>query len=123
MNLQKPDIEIAREASVRSIADIGAALGIPAEALHQYGPLKAKVGPDFLATLQERPRGKLVLVTALTPTPAGEGKTTTTVGLGDALNKIGKRATICIRELWMYPAAMRYQRGLWSGPFGDSSFS
>ncbi len=98
MSTQKPDIEIAREASVRPIADVGAALGIPAGALHQYGPLKAKVGLDYLATLQDRPRGKLVLVTALTPTPAGEGKTTTTVGLGDGLNRIGKKAAICIRE-------------------------
>ena len=98
MSTQKPDIEIAREASVRQIADVGAALDIPAGALHQYGPLKAKIGLDYLETLQDRPRGKLVLVTAITPTPAGEGKTTTTVGLGDGLNRIGKKAAICIRE-------------------------
>ncbi|MCZ6587556.1 MAG: formate--tetrahydrofolate ligase [Alphaproteobacteria bacterium] len=98
MNSQKPDIEIAREASVRPITEVGAALGIPASALHQYGPLKAKVGLDYLETLQDRARGKLVLVTAITPTPAGEGKTTATVGLGDGLNRIGKKAAICIRE-------------------------
>ncbi|NNE85314.1 MAG: formate--tetrahydrofolate ligase [Alphaproteobacteria bacterium] len=98
MSAQKPDIEIARAATVRPIAEIGAALGIPADALHQYGPLKAKIGLDYLETLAERPRGKLVLVTAITPTPAGEGKTTTTVGLGDGLNRIGKKAAICIRE-------------------------
>jgi formate--tetrahydrofolate ligase len=96
--MQKPDIEIARAARVRPIAEIGASLGIPADALHQYGPLKAKIGLEYLETLQDRPRGKLVLVTAITPTPAGEGKTTTTVGLGDALNRIGKKAAICIRE-------------------------
>ena len=98
MSSQKPDIEIAREASVRPITDVGAALGIPSGAMHQYGSLKAKIGLDYLETLQDRPRGKLVLVTAITPTPAGEGKTTTTVGLGDGLNRIGKKAAICIRE-------------------------
>ena len=98
MNSQKPDIEIAREANVRPITEVGAALGIPTSALHQYGPLKAKVGLDYLETLQDRARGKLVLVTAITPTPAGEGKTTATVGLGDGLNRIGKKAAICIRE-------------------------
>ncbi len=98
MSAQKPDIEIARQARVRPITEIGAALGIPESALHQYGPHKAKVGLDYVETVQNRPRGKLVLVTAITPTPAGEGKTTTTVGLGDALNRIGKKAAICIRE-------------------------
>jgi formate--tetrahydrofolate ligase len=98
MNLPKPDIEIARAAKVRPIAEVAATLGIPETALHQFGPLKAKIGFDFLETLHDRPRGKLVLVTALTPTPAGEGKTTTTVGLGDGLNRIGKKAAICIRE-------------------------
>ncbi len=98
MSVHKPDIEIAREASVRPITEVGAALGIPASALHQYGSLKAKIGLDYLETLQDRPRGKLVLVTAITPTPAGEGKTTTTVGLGDGLNRIGKKAAICVRE-------------------------
>ena len=98
MNSPMPDIEIARAAHVRPIAEIGDRLGIPADALHQYGPSKAKIGLDYLETLQERRRGKLILVTAITPTPAGEGKTTTTVGLGDGLNRIGKKAAICIRE-------------------------
>ena len=94
----KTDIEIARDAAQQPIADVAAKLGIPADALNQYGPDKAKVRFDFLDGLAERASGKLVLVTAMTPTPAGEGKTTTTVGLGDALNRIGKRTAICLRE-------------------------
>ncbi len=94
----KSDIEIAREAGLEAIASVGAKLDIPAEHLLHYGPHKAKVSFDFINTLADRPSGKLILVTAITPTPAGEGKTTTTVGLGDALNRIGKRATICLRE-------------------------
>ncbi|MEL6287207.1 MAG: formate--tetrahydrofolate ligase [Pseudomonadota bacterium] len=94
----KSDIEIAREASMQPITEIGAKLDIPADALLQYGPSKAKVSYDFIQGLESKPDGKLILVTAITPTPAGEGKTTTTVGLGDGLNKIGKKATICIRE-------------------------
>ncbi len=93
-----PDIEIARAASLKPIAEIGERLGIPAEGLHAYGANKAKVDVSALATGPDRPRGKLILVTAITPTPAGEGKTTTTVGLGDGLNRIGKNALICIRE-------------------------
>ena len=73
-------------------------LGIPEEALEPYGHYKAKVSLDYLASLKDRPTGKLVLVTAISPTPAGEGKTTTTVGLGDALNQLGKRAIVCLRE-------------------------
>ncbi|MCH8212474.1 MAG: formate--tetrahydrofolate ligase [Proteobacteria bacterium] len=94
----KSDIEIARVADMLPIAEVGAKLGIPAEALIQYGPYKGKVSFEFIDGLAGRPDGKLVLVTAITPTPAGEGKTTTTVGLGDALNRLGKRATICLRE-------------------------
>ena len=94
----KSDIEIARAARLLPIGEVAARLGIPADALCQYGSDKAKVRFDFLEQLEDRPDGKLVLVTAITPTPAGEGKTTTTVGLGDALNRIGKRATICLRE-------------------------
>jgi len=94
----KTDIEIAREASMQPIAEIGAKLDIPADALLQYGPTKAKLSYDYIKKLSRKPDGKLILVTAITPTPAGEGKTTTTVGLGDGLNAIGKRATICIRE-------------------------
>ncbi len=94
----KSDIEVAREANMQPIAEIGAKLDIPADQLMQYGPHKAKLSYDFIRSLEDRPDGKLILVTAITPTPAGEGKTTTTVGLGDGLNRIGKKATICIRE-------------------------
>ncbi|MEE8187840.1 MAG: formate--tetrahydrofolate ligase, partial [Kiloniellales bacterium] len=96
--MPKSDIEIAREASMRPIAEVGEILGIPAESLIQYGPHKAKVSFDYINSLADRPDGKLILTTAITPTPAGEGKTTTTVGLGDALNRLGKKATICLRE-------------------------
>jgi formate--tetrahydrofolate ligase len=95
----KSDIEIAQAARMRGINDVGRdKLGIPAEALLNYGPYKAKVSLDYIRTLEDRPDGKLILVSAITPTPAGEGKTTTTVGLGDALNHIGKKAAICLRE-------------------------
>jgi len=83
---------------MQPIAQVGAKLDIPAEELLHFGPSKAKLSMDYIKSLSDRPDGKLILVTAVTPTPAGEGKTTTTVGLGDGLNKIGKRATICIRE-------------------------
>ena len=96
--MPKSDIEIARAASMKPIAEIGAKLDIPADALLQFGPTKAKISYDFIKKQSRKPDGKLILVTAITPTPAGEGKTTTTVGLGDGLNAIGKRATICIRE-------------------------
>jgi formate--tetrahydrofolate ligase len=95
----KSDIEISQAAKMRPIVDVAAdKLDIPAEDLIPYGRYKAKVSLDYIASLAERPDGKLILVTAITPTPAGEGKTTTTVGLGDALNEIGKKAIICIRE-------------------------
>jgi formate--tetrahydrofolate ligase len=99
----KTDIEIAREAKKKPIMEIGAKLGIPAEHLLPYGHDKAKVGQEFIKSLAGRPEGKLVLVTAINPTPAGEGKTTTTVGLGDGLNRIGKRAVVCIREASLGP--------------------
>ena len=92
------DIEIARAAKILPINEIGAGLGIPADALRAYGIDKAKLDHGFLDGLRDRPRGKLVLVTAITPTPAGEGKTTTTVGLVDGLNRIGRKAAVCIRE-------------------------
>src|SRR5438128_5566095 len=93
------DIEIAQKAKLERISKIALAkLGIPEEHLEPYGHFKAKVSLDYLDGLKTRPNAKLVLVTALTPTPAGEGKTTTTVGLGDALNHIGKKAMICLRE-------------------------
>jgi formate--tetrahydrofolate ligase len=94
----KSDIEIARAAKKLPISEIGAKLGIPAEHLEPYGNDKAKVSADFIRSLAGKPDGKLVLVTAISPTPAGEGKTTTTVGLGDGLNRVGKRAAVCLRE-------------------------
>jgi formate--tetrahydrofolate ligase len=99
----KTDIEIAREAKKKPILEIGAKLGIPAESLLPYGHDKAKIAQDFIASLEDRPDGKLILVTAINPTPAGEGKTTTTVGLGDGLNRIGKKAVVCIREASLGP--------------------
>ena len=99
----KSDIEIAREASKQPIQEIGAKLGIPSESLLPYGHDKAKLGQDFINSVQDRDNGKLILVTAINPTPAGEGKTTTTVGLGDGLNRIGKKAAICIREASLGP--------------------
>ena len=92
------DGEIARAARLKPIAEIGAGLDIPADALIPYGHSKAKISAGFLKSLSARPDGDLVLVTAMNPTPAGEGKTTTTVGLGDALRRIGKRAVIALRE-------------------------
>jgi len=93
------NIEIAQRASMRPIVQLaGERLGIPEERLEPYGHYKAKVALDYVAQLDSRPDGKLVLVTAISPTPAGEGKTTTTVGLGDALNLLGKRAIVCLRE-------------------------
>ncbi|MFY0635058.1 MAG: formate--tetrahydrofolate ligase [Vannielia sp.] len=99
----KSDIEIAREAKKRPIGEIGAKLGIPEADLVPYGHDKAKVSQGFISGLKDRPNGKLILVTAINPTPAGEGKTTTTVGLGDGLNAIGKKAAICIREASLGP--------------------
>jgi formate--tetrahydrofolate ligase len=93
------DIEIAQAATMQRISRVAQEkLGIPDEHLEPYGHYKAKVSLEYLETLKSRPNGKLILVTAMTPTPAGEGKTTTTVGLGDALNHIGKKAVICLRE-------------------------
>ncbi|MBW8638822.1 formate--tetrahydrofolate ligase [Hoeflea sp. WL0058] len=99
----KSDIEIARGASKKPIMEVGEKLGIPGESLLPYGHDKAKVSADFIKSLQGKPDGKLILVTAINPTPAGEGKTTTTVGLGDGLNRIGKKAVICIREASLGP--------------------
>ena len=93
------NIEIAQRAKLKPIIPLARErLGIPDESLEPYGHYKAKISLDYLATLKDRPDGKLVLVTAISPTPAGEGKTTTTVGLGDALNQLGKRAIVCLRE-------------------------
>ncbi len=97
------DIEIARKANKRPIQEIGAKLGIPSEHLLPFGHDKAKVSEEFIRSVQGNRDGHLILVTAMTPTPAGEGKTTTTVGLGDGLNAIGKKAAICIREASLGP--------------------
>jgi len=92
------DLDIARAATLKPIADIAARAGIPADALEPYGKYKAKIGLDFIRAQADKPDGALVLVTGINPTPAGEGKTTTTVGLGDALNALGTRTMICLRE-------------------------
>ncbi|MRX51149.1 formate--tetrahydrofolate ligase [Paracoccus sp. S-4012] len=97
------DIEIARAATRLPMPEIAARLGVPPEALIPYGRDTAKIDRDFIASLDGRPQGKLVLVTAVNPTPAGEGKTTTTVGLGDALSRIGQRTAVCIREASLGP--------------------
>jgi formate--tetrahydrofolate ligase len=94
----KSDIEIAQAAAMRPIGEIAGKLGVPEDAVSPYGRYKAKISLDYVRSLADRPNGKLILVTAITPTPAGEGKTTTTVGLGDALNHIGKKAILCLRE-------------------------
>ena len=99
----KSDIEIAREAKKKPIKEIGAILGIPSEDLLRFGHDKAKVSADFIADQSDKADGKLILVTAINPTPAGEGKTTTTVGLGDGMNAIGKKTAICIREASLGP--------------------
>jgi formate--tetrahydrofolate ligase len=101
----KSDIEIAQAAAKRPILDIAREkLGIAPENLEPYGHYKAKVSMDYIKSLKSRPTGKLILVTAITPTPAGEGKTTTTVGLTDALNHIGKKAMLCLREPSLGPS-------------------
>jgi len=99
----KTDIQIAREATKLPIQEIGAKLGITSDDLLPYGHDKAKVSQNFINSVQDRTDGKLILVTAINPTPAGEGKTTTTVGLGDGLNRIGKNACVCIREASLGP--------------------
>ena len=96
--MKKTDIEIARSTELQNISNVGEKLGIPESALHCYGHYKGKIDFQFLSSLNGNKPGKLILVTAMSPTPAGEGKTTTTVGLGDALNKIDKQALICLRE-------------------------
>src|SRR6266403_4486026 len=101
----KSDIEIAQEATKRPIIDLAKEkLGIAAENLEPYGHYKAKVSMDYVKSLQSKKNGKLILVTAISPTPAGEGKTTTTVGLTDALNHIGKKAMLCLREPSLGPS-------------------
>ncbi|MBX3568824.1 MAG: formate--tetrahydrofolate ligase [Rhizobiaceae bacterium] len=99
----KSDIEIARAAKKKQIQEIGAKIGIPSEHLLPYGHDKAKISAEFIKSKRGGKDGKLILVTAINPTPAGEGKTTTTVGLGDGLNRIGKKAIVCIREASLGP--------------------
>ncbi len=92
------DLKIAQAANKLPITEVAAGLGIPEDDLIPYGHDKAKIGYRFLESLDDKPDGKLILITAISPTPAGEGKTTTTVGLGDGLCKLGKKAVICLRE-------------------------
>jgi formate--tetrahydrofolate ligase len=94
----KSDIDIARASTMKPIVDIASKIGIPQDSVLNYGNYKAKISLDFIKSLEKKPDGKLILVTAMTPTPAGEGKTTTTVGLGDGLNSIGKKTIVCLRE-------------------------
>src|ERR1700740_1123463 len=101
----KSDIEISQAATKRQIADVARErLGIGPQDLEPYGHYKAKISMEFIKSLKNRPNGKLILVLAITPTPAGEGKTTTTVGLTDALNHIGKKAMLCLREPSLGPS-------------------
>jgi formate--tetrahydrofolate ligase len=100
----RSDIEIARATRLKPIAEIAAKIGAPESALHPFGRFIAKLEYDFLKSLSNRPDGKLILVTAISPTPAGEGKTTTTIGLGDALNRIGRKTIICLREPSLGPS-------------------
>lgn len=94
----KTDIQIAQEAVMEPITEVAARLGIEADDLELYGKYKAKISEAYLERIKDAPNGKLILVTAINPTPAGEGKTTTSVGLGQALGKMGKRALIALRE-------------------------
>ena len=115
------DIEIARQAKPKLIGKIAEKCGIPENSLHTFGRHKAKVDLEYLDRLSDNPDTKLILVTGITPTPAGEGKTTTTVGLGDALNKIGKKATICLREPSLGPSFWHQRRrGGWRSCAGHS---
>src|SRR5688500_12792022 len=92
------DVDIAQKAKMQPITEVAKRLGSPDEAMSAFGRYKAKISLDYCESLRKKPDGKLVLVTAISPTPAGEGKTTTTVGLGDALNHIGKKSILCLRE-------------------------
>ena len=94
----KTDIEIAQEAKMEPIVRVAESLGIGEDDLELYGRYKAKISEDYIRSIQDRPDGKLILVTAINPTPAGEGKTTTSVGLGEAFGQLGKKAVIALRE-------------------------
>ena len=97
------DIAIAQNAKMLRITEVAKRYGIDEEFTEPYGHYKAKINLDFLETLKDKPDGKLIMVTAISPTPAGEGKTTTSIGLGDALNRLGKKTIICLREPSMGP--------------------
>ena len=117
------DIEIARAATAQPIGEIAKKAGIPDEALMPYGKTKAKIDPEYIASLQDKPDGKLILVTAITPTPAGEGKTTTSVGLHDGLCRIGKNSIVCAartqpRPLLWYERRCRRRRPRAGDPDG-----
>lgn len=99
------DIEIAKQADIKPISDIAEKLGISADELEFYGKYKAKLPLSLLKKYENKEDGKLILVTAINPTPAGEGKTTVTVGLGEAMNRIGKKAVIALREPSMGPVS------------------
>lgn len=101
---QLSDIDIARNCDIRPIGEIGQRLGIPEQSLAPYGHTKGKISLDYIKSLADKPDGKLILVTGITPTPPGEGKTTTTVGLGDALNRMGEDTSICVREPSLGPS-------------------
>lgn len=94
----KTDIQIAQEAVLLPVTEVAERAGIPREELELYGRYKAKISEPFLKEIQDRPNGRLILVTAINPTPAGEGKTTVTVGLGEAFGQLGKKAVIALRE-------------------------
>jgi hypothetical protein len=110
------DIEIAREATMQPIQEIADKLEIPAEHISPYGRYKAKVSLDLVPSLQDRPDAKLILVTAITPTPAGEGKTTTSVGLNDALNRIGKQASRAVPRAAAMPRSCRWRTSTFTSP-------
>ena len=104
----KTDIEIAQEAVMEPITKVAGSLGIDADDLELYGKYKAKLSEEFLTKIQDRPNGKLILVTAINPTPAGEGKTTTTVGLGEAFGRMGKKSCDCAQRAVLRPL-LRHQ--------------
>ena len=107
----KTDIEIAQEAAMLPIKDVAASIGVEEDDLELYGKYKAKFSDEYLKKVQSNPNGKLVLVTAINPTPAGEGKTTTTVGLGEAFGQLGKKAVIALREPSLGPCfGSRYEK-------------
>src|SRR4026208_1387874 len=112
-------IEIAQQGKMKRVNEVAAKLGIPEDQLEPYGHYKAKLSLEYIDSPKSRQKGKLILVTAMSPTPAGEGKTTTTVGLGDGLNHIGKKAIICLREPSLGPA-FGVKGGAAGGGYGEA---